>query len=290
MSAPRKGGRPGGRPRAARPEAERERPGQAGRSRPRGAEAPELSPELTVYGRHPLREALAGPRVVEQVWATASAARELESDDQAKSLGPNFDRLRNSIELVESARLEELSGSRDHQGLVARVSGFAYCTLDDLLEEDVPVIFGLDQITDPHNLGAIARVCDASGATGMVVPEHRSARVTAAVCKASAGAIEHVRVAVVPNLADALKQSKGPQLWVYGASEHGTRAYTQADYRDGVLFVMGSEGAGIRPRVQSHCDDLVQIPMLGTVGSLNVSTVAALLAYEVVRQRSEPAS
>ncbi len=148
----------------------------------------------------------------------------------------------------------------------------------------------LDQVTDPHNLGAIARVADAAGATGVLVPEHRSARVTAAAVKASAGALEHVLLARGTNLANELERVKGPSLWAYAATERGTLDWTQVDLADGALLVLGAEGPGIRPRVLGACDEQVRIPMSGSVASLNVATVAAVLAFEAVRQRRAAAS
>jgi 23S rRNA (guanosine2251-2'-O)-methyltransferase len=170
------------------------------------------------------------------------------------------------------------------------VERFRYVTLDDLLAEaerrgEPPLVLCLDQVTDPHNLGAIARVADASGATGVLVPEHRSASVTGAAVKASAGALEHVLVARCTNLANEIERVKGANLWSYAATERGTVDWTQVDLADGALLVLGAEGPGIRPRVEAACDVLVRIPMAGEVASLNVSTVSAILAFEAVRQR-----
>jgi 23S rRNA (guanosine2251-2'-O)-methyltransferase len=239
-----------------------------------------LDPERVVYGRHPLREAIRGPRSVHRLHLTEEARRALAAD-----LPPGVPTV-----IHDTAALSALTGTPDHQGCAAEVDSFDYCSIDDLLaaaqaQERSPFVMCLDQVTDPHNLGAIARVCDAAGADGILIPEHRSARVTGAVCKASAGAIEHVKVAQCTNLADTLDRVRGPRIWAYGASASGRVRYTDPDYSDGVLLVLGSEGAGIRPRVERMCDQLVSVPMAGTVASLNVATVAALLAFEVVRQR-----
>lgn len=190
----------------------------------------------------------------------------------------------------DAALLRELAGSGDHQGAVARVEAFPYVSADDLLASarsrgETPLVLCLDQVTDPHNLGAIARVADAAGATGLLLPEHRSAGVTAAAVKASAGALEHVLVARCTNLANEIQRVKGPSVWAYAATEHGTRDWTDVDLADGALLVLGAEGPGIRPRVLASCDEQVRIPMAGSVASLNVATVAAVLAYEAVRQR-----
>ncbi len=195
------------------------------------------------------------------------------------------------LEAADAERLVELCGSSDHQGVVAATAPYPYVDLAQLFAgqhvQGAPLVFALDSITDPHNLGAIARVCDAIGGSGLIVPKHRSATVTAAACKASAGALEHVRLALVTNLSDALDKvrSMDSNIWVYGASERASRTWDQIDFSGPTVFVMGADGAGLRPRVESACDDLVGLPMQGTVASLNVSTVAAVLGYEAVRQR-----
>jgi 23S rRNA (guanosine2251-2'-O)-methyltransferase len=238
-----------------------------------------------VYGRHPVREASRGRRRVLRLHATPAAIEDL---------GDVLGALRASgctvEETSDQSRLRLLAGTGDHQGAVAEVEPFPYVTLDDLLaeaerREQPPLILCLDQVTDPHNLGAIARVADASGATGILVPEHRSASVTAAAVKASAGALEHVLVARCTNLANEIERVKGPNLWSYAATERGTAEWTDVDLADGALLVLGAEGPGIRPRVEAACDVQVRIPMRGEVASLNVSTVSAILAFEAVRQR-----
>ncbi len=238
-----------------------------------------------MYGRHPVREAARGQRRVLALHATDAALEELE--DVVAGLR------RDGCEITrtnDQARLRALAGTGDHQGVVAEVEPFPYVTVDDLLAEArrrevPPLILCLDQVTDPHNQGAIARVADASGATGVLVPEHRSARVTGSAVKASAGALEHVLVAVCTNLANEIERVKGPNLWSYAATERGTAEWTDVDLADGTLLVLGAEGPGIRPRVEAACDVHVRIPMAGQVASLNVSTVSAILAFEAVRQR-----
>lgn len=242
--------------------------------------------ERIVYGRHPVREAILGCRSVHRLHATESALRDLQQNVAKNHL---LHLAAKNIPFVSATpqELTALSGTGDHQGIVAEVAPFPYCSFEDLIDDAAPLIFALDQITDPHNLGAIARVCDSVGGSGIVLTEHRSARVTGAVCKASAGAIEHVKVALVTNLAETLARNKTGSLWTFGASEKGVLDYTRGNYEDGVIFVLGAEGAGIRPRVRDNCDELIRLPMQGQVSSLNVSTVAAVLAYECVRQRSE---
>jgi 23S rRNA (guanosine2251-2'-O)-methyltransferase len=143
----------------------------------------------------------------------------------------------------------------------------------------------LDQVTDPHNLGAVVRSAEGAGATGVVLPAHGSVRVTAAVARASAGAVEHLPVAVVPNLARYLAEIKGADLWAYAADSEGSLPMWRADLTGGVALVLGAEGKGVRPLVRRTCDAVVSIPLAGKVGSLNVSVAAAVLLYEARRQR-----
>ena len=141
-------------------------------------------------------------------------------------------------------------------------------------------------MTDPRNLGAVARSAEGAGATGIVVPAHGSAMVTPAVCRSSAGAVEHVPIAVVQNLARYLGEVKGPDLWIYGAAGESGKPMWEMDLKGGAVFVFGAEGRGLRPLVRRTCDELVSIPLAGTVESLNVSVAAAVLLYEARRQRN----
>jgi 23S rRNA (guanosine2251-2'-O)-methyltransferase len=181
--------------------------------------------------------------------------------------------------------LDELAGSPDHQGVVALVDPYAYVEVETLLADERPLIAALDGVTDPQNLGAIARSAECAGATGLVLPRHRAAHVTPAVCRASAGAVEHLRIAVVTNLADWLREVRGPGFWSYGAAANAGLDYTQADLADGAVIVIGAEGKGLRPRVAQACDALVSIPLHGRIESLNAGTAAAVLLFEAARQR-----
>jgi 23S rRNA (guanosine2251-2'-O)-methyltransferase len=181
--------------------------------------------------------------------------------------------------------LTEEARTRDHQGVVARVAPYRYADAYELAAVANPLLVCLDQVTDPHNLGAVVRSAEGAGATGVIVPSHGSARVTPAVSRASAGAVEHLPIAVVPNLARFLSEVKGPDLWVWGAaSEDGTRLW-DADLDGGIAFVLGAEGRGLRPLVRRTCDGIVSIPLAGNVDSLNVSVAAAVLLYEVRRRQ-----
>jgi 23S rRNA (guanosine2251-2'-O)-methyltransferase len=156
--------------------------------------------------------------------------------------------------------------------------------LDDARKKGLVVVV-LDQIQDPRNLGAVARVAEAVGATGLVIPERRSAEVTPAACKASAGAVEYLPVAQVRNIADFLDDAKKAGAWAYGAAAAAPALYDEPDYSGRVVLVMGSEGKGLRPRVAEHCDQLISLPIRGRMESLNVSTAAAAILYGILQSR-----
>jgi 23S rRNA (guanosine2251-2'-O)-methyltransferase len=169
---------------------------------------------------------------------------------------------------------------------VAEVDPYPYADAAAPLVSPEALVIALDQVQDPHNLGAVCRSAEAAGATGVVIPERRAAAVSGAVCKASAGAVEHLQVARVRNLADWLTAAKRTEgLWVYGAEAGAADPYTGVDMTGPVVIVLGSEGSGIRPRVAEACDAVVSIPVGGRTGSLNVSAAAAVLLFEAVRQR-----
>jgi 23S rRNA (guanosine2251-2'-O)-methyltransferase len=224
---------------------------------------------VIVYGRNAVREALRGPRRVSRVWATKGAA----PDGAAP------------VELVDAADVARRCGSDAHQGVCAEVSDFVYADATELLAAPEPLIVALDEVTDPQNLGAVCRTAECAGATGLVIPERRSAQVTAAVCKASAGAVEYLPVARVRNLADFLADAKAAGCWCYGAAAGARVAYREPDYRGGVVLALGAEGRGLRPRVAQACDELVALPLRGRIESLNVSAAAAVLLYEMLQQR-----
>jgi 23S rRNA (guanosine2251-2'-O)-methyltransferase len=227
-----------------------------------------------VYGRRAVREALRGRREVVEVFAT----------ERASNAEPWLAETRPRVRTERD--LSELAGTRDHQGVVARVEPYRYADAYELARAERPLLAVLDRVTDPRNLGAVARSAEGAGATGIVVPAHGSAIVTPAVARASAGAIEHVPVAVVTNLARYLDEVKGGDLWVYGAAgEEGAAPMWDTDLSGGVALVFGAEGKGLRPLVRRTCDALVSIPLAGQVESLNVSVAAGVLLYEARRQR-----
>jgi 23S rRNA (guanosine2251-2'-O)-methyltransferase len=227
---------------------------------------------LILYGRNSVREAVRGPRRVSRVWAAEGAAGEdwLAGMDATRAAG---------------GELQALCGSPDHQGVCAEVEPYRYADSDTLLGADDALVVVLDEVQDPHNLGAVCRVAEAAGASGVVIPERRAAEVTPAVCKASAGAVEHLPVARVRNVADWLAEAKGAGAWVYGADAGAAVPYDRPDYSGRVVLVLGSEGRGLRKRVAGACDELVALPVRGTVGSLNVSTAAAALVYGILHLR-----
>ncbi len=187
---------------------------------------------------------------------------------------------------VNAAELTRLAGSPDHQGVVAEVDPYPYADPDLLLDRPDALVIALDQVQDPRNLGAVCRSAEAFGAAGVVIPSRRSATVTAVACKASAGAVEHLPVARVSNLADWLLQAKDSGGWIYGAEQRAPTSYAQADLSGKLVLVLGSEGRGLRRRVSDSCDLLISIPVRGRVGSLNVSAAAAVLLFEAARQRA----
>jgi 23S rRNA (guanosine2251-2'-O)-methyltransferase len=228
-----------------------------------------------VYGRRPVRELLRGPREVLELWATERALR---AEPWLREAGVRLQR-KPERELTAEA------GTADHQGVLARAEPYRYADAYELASRPEPLLAVLDSVTDPRNLGAVIRSAEGAGATGVILPAHNSARVTPVVARASAGAVEHLPVAVVPNLARWLNEVKGSQLWVYAADAAGT-PMADADLAGGLTLVFGAEGKGIRPLVRRACDGTVSVPLSGQVESLNVSVAAAVLLYEARRQRT----
>jgi 23S rRNA (guanosine2251-2'-O)-methyltransferase len=236
---------------------------------------------VILYGRNPVSEALRGRRAasVGEVWATIGAAREpfLQSVE---------------VRTASAEEIERRCGSSAHQGVCAHAGAYPYAGAEELLGGVDPLLVALDQVQDPQNLGSICRTAECVGAAGVVIPERRAAEVTPAVCKASAGAVEHLRVARVRNMADFLSEAGRAGCWCYGASAEGSSPqtaplpYDAPDYRGaGVVLVLGSEGAGLRPRVAKACDQLIALPLRGRIESLGVSAAAAAILYEILQNR-----
>jgi len=211
-----------------------------------------------IYGKRPVAEAERGRREVRRVWRAPETSAE---------------------------ELERLCGSADHQGVVAEVDPYPYADPRSLLKRDDALILVLDQVQDPRNLGAVCRSAEVAGAAGLVIPERRSAEVTAAACKASAGAVEHLAIARVRNVADWLAEAKGSGFWIWGADVGAKDAPWRVDLTGPTVLVLGGEGNGIRPRVTAACDGLLGLPQRGEIDSLNVSAAATALLFEAVRQR-----
>ncbi len=216
-----------------------------------------------VYGRNPVAEARRGRRRVHRVWSAPE---------------------------TPAAELERRAGSPDHQGVVAEVDPYPYADPSSLLTADDALVVALDQVQDPRNLGAICRSAEAAGASGVVICERRAAAVTPAVCKASAGAVEHLAIARVRNLADWIASAKDAGAWVYGADADAADSYETLDFDGRVVLVLGGEGEGLRPRVAGACDALISIPTVGRVGSLNVSAAASVLLFGALHARRQRGS
>lgn len=212
-----------------------------------------------IYGRNPVAEAERGRRRLHRVWRAPETSAE---------------------------ELERLCGSPDHQGVVAEVDPYPYGDPVAMLRREGALLVALDQVQDPRNLGAVCRSAEFAGAAGVVVPERRSAAVTAVTCKASAGAVEHLEVAHVRNLADWLAEAKQAGFWIWGADAEAKQPPWRTDLTGPTVLVLGGEGKGLRPRVAAACDGLIALPQRGKVESLNVSAAATALLFEALRQRS----
>jgi 23S rRNA (guanosine2251-2'-O)-methyltransferase len=242
-----------------------------------------------LYGLHPVEEAIrSGSRQLDHV----SVARE-RRDDRLERLIELCRTTGIRVALEPRDQLTRLARTDAHQGVLAVVRERRFLGIEDLLAPgdggQHRFFLALDGVEDPHNLGALLRTADGAGVDGVVLPERRSAPVTATVAKTSAGASEHVRIARVTNLVRALEQMKQKNVWVLGLDERGTPDYTEFDFRTDCVLVLGREGAGLHDLVKKTCDHLLRIPMAGQVSSLNVSVAGAIVMYEAMRQRRQPA-
>jgi 23S rRNA (guanosine2251-2'-O)-methyltransferase len=246
-----------------------------------------------LYGLHPVEEAVrSGSRRLDSVML----ARE-RRDERLERLAEMCRAAGVRVSLESREHLTRMARTDAHQGALAVVRQRAFLGVEDLLASgggDAPqphrFFLALDGIEDPHNLGALLRTADGAGVDGVVLPERRSAPVSATVAKSSAGASEHVRIARVTNLVRALEQMKQANVWVLGLDERGNPDYTEFDFRIDCVLVLGREGAGLHDLVKKTCDHLLRIPMAGMVSSLNVSVAGAVVMYEAMRQRTRPAA
>jgi 23S rRNA (guanosine2251-2'-O)-methyltransferase len=237
-----------------------------------------------IYGINSVTETLkARGRAVE--WVGMAKERH---DLRLQRLIEDCRRLSVPVRFLQRTELDRMAGNAAHQGVVAVTSAKQYSDLADVIAAkrgDHSLIVVLDGVEDPHNLGAILRTADAAGANGIVIPERRAAAVTGTVTKASAGASEHLPIAKVTNISRSIEQLKENNIWTVGLDERATQTYDALDYKMDCALVLGGEGKGLHDLVKRKCDFLVSIPMLGNVPSLNVSVAAAVVLYEIVRQR-----
>lgn len=240
--------------------------------------------ENRAEGRHSVLEAFRSDTVVERLFVQKG-----NHDGPIQTILREAKKKGTSVDFVPKDRLDRMSSTGRHQGVIANLAAFHYHTMEDILalaqqRGEAPFLFLLDGIEDPHNLGAIIRTANLAGAHGVILPKRRAAGLTAAAVKASAGAIHYTPVAKVPNLSAAMEQLKEKGIWFVCADMDGEEMYRH-DLTGPIALVIGSEGNGVSRLVKEHCDYLASIPMKGDIDSLNASVAAGVLAYEIVRQR-----
>ena len=247
------------------------------------ADVPELPDDL-VAGRNAVMEMLKGSRSVNRLLVAngSSEGSMREIIDLAKEKGIN-------IQFYDRSKLDAMAPGIRHQGVLAQVPPVQYAELEDILQiardrNEPPFIVLLDELEDPHNLGAILRTADAAGVHGVLIPKHRSCPLSATVAKTSAGAVEHVPVARIGNMVQTIKKLKKEGLWVAAADMDGTDYY-DTDLTGSLLLVIGSEGQGVGRLIKEQCDFVVRIPMVGKINSLNASVAGSILMYEAMKQR-----
>ena len=243
--------------------------------------------EDRVEGKNAVMEALKAGRPLDKVYIAKG-----EQDKALRFIAQKAKAAGAVISEVDRRKLDFMSVTHAHQGVIAVAALREYVTVADILavareKGEAPLIVVCDEISDPHNLGAIIRTAECAGAHGVVIPKHRSAGITAIVEKTSAGAVEHMPVARVTNLASALEELQQAGVWVFGTAAEGDRSLWEADLTGGTAIVIGSEGDGMSRLTREKCDFLVSIPMKGKVSSLNASAAASVVLYEALRQRSK---
>ena len=241
--------------------------------------------EDRIEGRNAVIEALRAGRAIDKIY--------IAKGEVDQTLGHIASKARaQGVVVVETDRrkLDQMSQTKAHQGVVAVCAVKEYCTVQDILDiaterGEPPFVIICDEISDPHNLGAIIRSAECVGAHGVVIPKRRSAGLTAVVDKAAAGAAEHMAIARVPNLTAAMEELKKAGLWIYGTAAEGSSPLWKTDLTGPIALVIGSEGDGMSRLVREHCDFTISIPLRGQISSLNASAAAAVLMYEILRQR-----
>lgn len=261
-----------------------------GRDLPRRADRfPDPTPagevEGQLEGRNALQEALKSGRTIDKVFVAAG-----DTDRALQRLAAQAKEAGAVVVPVDRRKLDAMSATRAHQGIIALAAAHVYYTIDDILAEaagrgEAPLIVICDELSDPHNLGAILRSAECAGAHGVIIPKRRSVGLTATVAKASAGAVEYMKVARVTNISSAIAELKERGVWVFGTAAEGSIPMYQADLTGPAAIVIGSEGDGMSQLVRKNCDVMVHIPMKGKISSLNASAAASILLYEAVRQR-----
>jgi len=241
--------------------------------------------EDRVEGKNAVMEALKAGRPLDKIYIARG-----EQDKALRFIAQKGKAAGAVISEVDRRKLDAMSVTHAHQGVIAVAAVREYASVSDILalareEGEAPLVVVCDEISDPHNLGAIIRTAECAGAHGVIIPKHRSAGVTAVVEKTSAGAVEHMAVARVGNLAAALKELQDAGVWIFGTAADGDRSLWEADLKSPAALVIGSEGSGMSRLTRESCDFLLSIPLRGKVSSLNASNAAAIVLYEAVRQR-----
>lgn len=247
--------------------------------------APVEETEGQLEGRNALQEALKSGRTVDKVFIAAG-----ETDRALQRLAAEAKEAGAVVVPVDRRKLDAMSFTRAHQGVIALVAAHVYYSIDDILEEaasrgEAPLIVICDELSDPHNLGAILRSAECAGVHGVIIPKRRSVGLTATVAKASAGAIEYMKVARVTNINSAIAELKEKGVWVFGTAAEGSIPMYQANLTVPAAIVIGNEGDGMSQLVRKNCDVMLNIPMKGHISSLNASAAASILLYEALRQR-----
>jgi len=238
-----------------------------------------------IEGRNAVTEALRSGVNIDKVFIAKG-----ETDAALKHIASTARAAGAAVVEADKRKLDSMSLTHSHQGVIAMAAFAEYVGLDDILEiarnkNEQPLIVLCDEISDPHNLGAIIRTCEATGAHGIIIPKRRSAGLSATVVKASSGAVFHTAIARVSNMTSAVKELKKAGVWFFAASPDGEKTVWESDFTGATAFVIGSEGKGISRLVSENCDYRVSIPMYGKISSLNASVSAAVLLFEAVRQR-----
>ena len=241
--------------------------------------------EGQLEGRNALTEALKSGRTIDKVFVAAG-----DTDRGLQRLAAQAKEAGAVVVPVDRRKLDQMSTTRSHQGIIALAAAHVYYSIDDILEEaasrgEAPLIVICDELSDPHNLGAIMRSAECAGAHGVIIPKRRSVGLTATVAKASAGAVEYMKAARVTNINNAISELKEKGVWIFGTAAEGSIPMYKADLTGPAAIVIGNEGDGMSQLVRKNCDVMVHIPMKGQITSLNASAAASILLYEAVRQR-----